>query len=388
MTTPALTENGDLSDVAVEPPEMPYGLTEADVAELDTLAEASTRVREIFGGPGSGPRPGYKRAKKATKPEGWKKFSDDPGHFVSGALLTNPGVAAMSAAEDQPKRAAEILEIAKNWDPKFNEPKSVRDTWAATPSWKGRAFLSDDPMVVAEAKRLAAQGWAADLESNFGGALDDPDAEKFATSVLNRVASEPKMQTAVERYGPIGDVLLVEQKHAAGAYSHSMNLVVLAADKTARDVHRAAAFGADIHQNALNRLRDIAADPSRKSEGPSAISDEKSLQPWGSQALTVGNGDQRASVRHEYGHHVLDVLGEKDPERHATVTATLDELSIDERRNISQYAAGLNGAVPQDAVRKELFAETFSVVTHPGYDRRSANPRLQKAFDAVEELVT
>lgn len=73
MTLPSLKIEDDqtvLAESFEEPRFSEWGLSDADVEALDAMKSEGlrSRVAEVFGGPGSGPRPGYKRSK--DRPEG------------------------------------------------------------------------------------------------------------------------------------------------------------------------------------------------------------------------------------------------------------------------------------------------------------------------------
>jgi hypothetical protein len=354
---------------------------------------------EIFGGEGSGPQGRLTEEQKAARREKMAKNREEKAKAEKAAapkptrqetiarnkaekakgtaLMFSPkGVvtfkeACQQASQALPARAAAEKAVAEKWmkdNPAPNTSKAAFDRWEQSLPrdvrlWfgtggrnAGAKFLSENPKEVAAAKSAATRNFTKAL-GQYGG-VTAMGAKARLTGMMDEVAKEPKMQAAVERWGPVGAVVALGSRaddKAGGIYGWGLNTI-----------------GVNMSDRMVsNRMYAVAP-----------------ASPYG--GMTVGSGDERSVFRHEFGHHVDSQMEIKEPETWANINSLLRDVVPSNFIGVSHYAAGGGTAQPMtnDTWRREAFAETFSAVTHPNYSRDQFDPVLHPFLDAVEGLVT
>jgi hypothetical protein len=221
-------------------------------------------------------------------------------------------------------------------------------------SYVGRKFLSDNPREVRAAKVAATQNFQSALRQ-FGGEISPGGAARIS-GMLDEVAKEPKMQAAVERFGPVGAIIPLgsgADEKAGAIYVESMNTI-----------------GINVSD------RQIA----------NQVMVNESLPAYG--GTLVGRGSMSANFRHEFGHHVDAQLEKNEPEVSARIRPMIADLNTYDLAAVSRYGAGLSVTMGGSTQQGEAFAELFSAVTHPQYDRSTFQEALHPVLAEFEGLVT
>jgi len=321
---------------------------------------------EMFGGEGSGPQGPRTEEQKAARRESIARNKIERAKGT-GKMFCPKGVvtakqAAQQASQALPAKAAEEKARADKWV-KDNPEGGRRGVPPEVHSWHGsgnenfvgRKFLSDNPREVRAAKVAATRTFTKAL-NRFGGEISPGGAARIS-GMLDEVAKEPKMQAAVERFGPVGAIVPL------GSLSDALAGAIY-----------------------VGRMDTIGINVSDKQIANQMYLDERT--PAFGRNL-VGNGAMSANFRHEFGHHVDTQLEAKEPEVHERIRMMIVNLRSAEFAAVSAYAAGqVSAGMSQATQRSEAFAETFSAVTHPQYDRESFPPSLHPLLAEFEGLVT
>jgi hypothetical protein len=329
--------------------------------------EIESGVSAMFGGQGSGPRPGHK---SPWYERGSKKGKAIPG--LVGDFFDSTAAVSSAASNDFVELAANVRDEAFDW----LADQGDSPDWSAMPAAYAEFlmdgaprnlgyFLDENPRVVAAAKAKMTKAFNAKwVELGATGKLD-PQAPPMIRSALERVSQEPKIRRAVERFGPVPRVVLLAPGALqwSGLHSAAMGTIAMNASAEGLDSVRAQALLAD---------------------GPNRV------RPFG--GATVGGSSYEAVFRHEFGHHVEAQLRQRSPEAFRMMREALKKAKLPDLLSVSAYSTGMFGMIggqpSPDKIQAERFAELFGAVTHPDYSRDLFPEGLHAALRMMEALVS
>lgn len=328
-----------------------------DPSTAGLVAARRAMATGVYGGPGSGPRPGqidspwYHRGKKLER----GSLADT----VRGETKSCAQFATYIGVLEAQQMMDYLIDAEAEAD--INE------------DWAGLRLLNENPRIAAAAKAMSTKNWMKRFdEYSVGGEGASPGADGTLGATVEAVSKEPKMAKAIALVGPVHQVMVMgESRRASGVYFNEIQSI-----------------GIMTTPDQVKTLWEGEADA------------------WGNPRSPFGGGavggnwrtpDIKSVIRHEFGHHVQSMLDQgRHGGRKGLASDLRHEIMVLSPKSlvpISRYAsqgARLN-ASPAEAFAsqgQEAFAETFAAVTHPSYDRDLFPAELHPLLSLMEEVVS
>ena len=333
---------------------------------FDEMSEPPTVEASMeFGGPGSGPRPGYKAIRSVAS--GGVTTAKQAIKTHTAELTKNTLMSAKAAYEwlgdNSPPADGD------EWIAWMNNIPGEHYGWLSGDNGPLEKLMDPDPRIRAAAKARISRNASADVRPYRPYDSDTPDVAEVTAALEQKVietAENPKIAKALERYGPVEHIIPIQSNgRAGGFYSRTQNMIAI-------EMSRNSALG--------QAERDRRKGQAEAKGGVLALAGGRN----------VDSGDIATTLRHEIGHHVHAQMETKDPQWKRQIDAEIQSVGRTGMESISAYAGGINNGSQLDALgfSREAFAETFALVTHPDFDRSTMPDHTQRLIGMFEELTT